>query len=107
VKRAFLLVFVFVPILLTACGQPLLGFEIDSLVLIKKGSVINPGSHNSCEVTADTKAHVTFVEMRSEGSSHHEQKLTVVSLEGTGFPCKDGELHKGYIYGSRVHIYNP
>ncbi len=106
-KRAFLLVFVFIPILLTACGQPILGFVEDDLIIVREGSVINPGSSNSCEVTADTKAQVTNVKIHSEGSTHHEQRLTVVSLEGDGFPCKDGELYKGYIYGSNVRTYNP
>ncbi len=106
-KRAFLLLFVFIPILLTACRQPLLGFEANSLVLIKEGSVISPGSSNSCKVTVDTKARVTHVKIHSEGSTHHEQRLTIKPLAGDRFPCQNGELEEGYIYSSDVRMYNP
>ncbi len=108
-KRALFVLLAMITIVLSSCGKPFLGYESGDTVFIRKGSVINPGSYDSCKVTIDTIAVVSSIGtvLHREGSTHQEQTLTVKPLSGSSFPCENGEFKKGYIYGSEVRLHNP
>jgi|GEM_PF-6420262 len=105
--KAFILV-LFLTAFLTACGQPLDGYQVNDLVILLAGTPINPGTYDSCELAENTVAEVISVRLEIYGSTHHEERLNINPWQADSFSCAGrGDITTGFVYGSSASVYKP